>query len=133
LDVEDDSTDQLVEDAPPEFEEEIKSTIDELKEVNLGTEEHPRPTFISSLLDNEESAELVELLTEFKDCFAWSYDEMPGLSREVAVHKLGIDKDITPIKQAPRRMRLEIEQQVIAEVKKLINAKFIQENSIPHG
>ncbi|NAV33014.1 hypothetical protein EE071_28435, partial [Klebsiella pneumoniae] len=57
-------------DAPPEFEEEIKTTVDELKEINLGTEENPRPTFISSLLEEEESNNLVKLLSKFKDCFA---------------------------------------------------------------
>ncbi|PKU59880.1 hypothetical protein MA16_Dca028176 [Dendrobium catenatum] len=52
---------------------------------------------------------------------------MPGLSHDVAVHKLAIKADATPIKQAPRRMRLEIEEQVIAETKKLIDAGFIRE------
>ncbi|NAU16996.1 reverse transcriptase family protein, partial [Klebsiella pneumoniae] len=97
----------------------------------LGTEDAPQPTFISSLLDEEESSDLVRLLSEFKDCFAWSYDQMPGLSPDVAVHKLGIQSDALPIKQAPRRMRLEIEQQVISEVKKLIDAGFIREEQYP--
>ncbi|KAI0520109.1 hypothetical protein KFK09_007577 [Dendrobium nobile] len=67
------------------------------------------------------------LLLEYKDCFAWNYTEMSGLSPEVAVHKLSIDTKIPPVKQAPRRMRLEIEEQVIAETKKLIEASFIRE------
>ena len=46
---------------------------------------------------------------------------MPGLSPDVAVHKLAVSPDVTPIKQAPRRMRIDIEQQVIDEVKKLID------------
>lgn len=114
-------------DAPPEFEEEIKTTIDELKEMNLGTGENPKPTFISSLFTNDEANDLIRLLVEFKDCFAWSYEEMPGLDPEVAVHKLERKPDAVPVKQAPRRMRVEIEQQVIAEVKKLIEAGFIRE------
>ena len=52
---------------------------------------------------------------------------MLGLSPKVATHKLGIELDAIPVKQAPRRMRLDLEQQVIAEVKKLIEARFIRE------
>ncbi|PKU60192.1 RNA-directed DNA polymerase [Dendrobium catenatum] len=114
--------------APEELEDgEQAATMDELKEVNLGTEEDPRPTFISSLLPEEQIEEIQELLCEFRDCFAWIYAEMPGLSPDVAVHRLTIKPDVTPVKQAPRRMRLEIEEQVIAETKKLIDAGFIRE------
>ncbi|PKU83336.1 RNA-directed DNA polymerase [Dendrobium catenatum] len=56
---------------------------------------------------------------------------MPGLDPEVAVHKLAISSDAVPVKQSPRRMRLEIEQQVIAETKKLIEAGFIREEKYP--
>lgn len=54
---------------------------------------------------------------------------MPGLSPEVAVHKLEVKPDFIPVKQAPRRMRLEVEQQVITEVKKLI--ELIREEKDP--
>ncbi|XP_028547560.1 uncharacterized protein LOC114578513, partial [Dendrobium catenatum] len=125
--------DQPVEAKPaPEEPEELEdggqtATMDELKEVNLGTEEDPRPTFISSLLSEDQAEEMKELLCEFRDCFAWTYVEMPGLSPDVAVHRLAIKNDAVPVKQAPRRMRLEIEEQVIAETKKLIEAGFIRE------
>ncbi|PKU61202.1 hypothetical protein MA16_Dca023078 [Dendrobium catenatum] len=56
---------------------------------------------------------------------------MPGLPAEVAVHKLGVRHDAIPVKQAPRCMRLEIEQQVVFEVKKLADAGFIREEQYP--
>ena len=34
------------EDAPPTFEKGVRATVDELKEVNIGTTEDPRPVFI---------------------------------------------------------------------------------------
>ncbi|GAA0154940.1 hypothetical protein LIER_12782 [Lithospermum erythrorhizon] len=40
--------------APPGLEKDVKITIDELKEVNLGTNNELRPTYISSLLTPEE-------------------------------------------------------------------------------
>nr|UYK51750.1 hypothetical protein [Paphiopedilum micranthum] len=120
-----------IREAPMELEEGVPSVVDDLVEINLGTEEDPRPTYISALLPEEMVNKLKPLLIEFKDCFAWNYAEMPGLNPEVAVHKLAIRPDALPIKQSPRRMRLEIEEQVIAETKKLIEADFVREEKYP--
>ena len=68
---------------------------------------------------------------EFKDVFAWTYTEMPGLNPAVAMHFLHIAKGKKPIKQAPRKYRPELEQQIIKEVEKLITAGFIREIKFP--
>lgn len=47
-----------------------------------------------------------------------------------AVHKLKIDPNVQPVKQAPRRMRIELEEKVVIETKKLIEAGFIQESRL---
>jgi DNA modification methylase len=38
----------------------------------------PYTTFISANLDSSFREELIKLLKEYKDCFAWDYSEMPG-------------------------------------------------------
>lgn len=43
---------------------------DRLEEINLGTTEHPWPTYVSSLLPKELKTKMIELLKEFADCFA---------------------------------------------------------------
>lgn len=113
--------------APKELEEGSQSTIDDLIEIDLGTEGKPRPTYVSASLNDKEKEQLKSLLLEFVDCFAWNYKEMPGLDPDVAVHRLKIKEDATPVKQAPRRMRVELEEQVTAETRKLIDAGFIRE------
>jgi hypothetical protein len=65
------------------------------------------------------------------DCFAWSYKEMPGLDPNVTAHYLKIDPTFKPIKQAPRRMRIELEEKIVEETKKLIDAGFIREEETP--
>ncbi|XP_070015817.1 uncharacterized protein [Nicotiana sylvestris] len=82
--------DEVANDVPPELEEGVKATIDALKEVNLGTDEEPRPTYLSALLEVDEESTYIELLMEFGDVFAWSYKEMPGLDLKVAVHHLAV-------------------------------------------
>ncbi|KAL0360935.1 UNVERIFIED_CONTAM: hypothetical protein Sradi_3778000 [Sesamum radiatum] len=71
-------------DAPVELEEGVTATVNHLKEVNLGNAEDPRPIYTSASLTQEEEGVYTVLLHEFKDVFAWSYKEMPGLDSKVA-------------------------------------------------
>jgi len=55
------------------------TSANDLIEVDIGTGDRPRPTFISANLDSECKQQLTNLLKECKDCFAWDYTEMPSL------------------------------------------------------
>ena len=57
--------------------------MDEITIVNVGTEEDPRLVQIESTLSSEERERLVALLKDFKDVFAWSYEDMPGIDPEI--------------------------------------------------
>ncbi|XP_074314028.1 uncharacterized protein LOC141649233 [Silene latifolia] len=113
--------------APETLEDGGQSTVDELKELNLGTTEDPCPIYVSALLTKEEEEEYYKLLVEYKDVFAWSYKEMPGLSPKVAVHRLAIKKGTNPKKQPQRHFRPELVPEIEKEVNKLIEAGFIRE------
>lgn len=91
-----------------EFEEGVKSTVDELKEIHFGTTDDPRPIYISALLTPKDESAYVELLHEYKDAFAWTYKEMPGLDPKVAVHHLAIKRGSLPVKQSQRRFRPDL-------------------------
>ena len=82
---------------------------------------------MSSVLMLEEESKYFELLMEYKDVFAWTYKERPGLDLTIAVHQLAIKQGVRPIKQAQRRFRLELLPQIEAEVNKLEQAGFIRE------
>ncbi|XP_074266017.1 uncharacterized protein LOC141588475 [Silene latifolia] len=116
---------------PKTLEDGVQVTVDDLTEINLGTNEEPRPVYISSLLTDQEQTEYVELLSEYKDVFAWSYQEMPGLSPKITVHRLAIRKGVSPKKQPRRRFRPEMLPEIEAEVNKLIDAGFIREVKYP--
>jgi hypothetical protein len=62
----------------------------------------PRPTFINQNLEAGYKVELIALLKEYVDCFAWDYIKMPGLSQELVEHWLPIKKGFRPFKQNPR-------------------------------
>ena len=88
-----------------EKEEEITAEKDKqvaakegLEEVDLGNDpQKSRPISISSKLSKEEKSELVLLLKEFKDVFAWDYNEMLGLDPRLVVHTLNMDPEAKPV------------------------------------
>uniref|UniRef100_A0A2N9IAB2 Reverse transcriptase domain-containing protein n=1 Tax=Fagus sylvatica TaxID=28930 RepID=A0A2N9IAB2_FAGSY len=99
---------------------------DPLIEVNLGTKEEPRVTFMSGHLGPEEFARILKVLKKYKDCFAWSYTELPGLNRRLVEHRLPIKAGFEPYQQAPRRMAPDIILKVKEEIKRLVAANFIR-------
>ncbi|CAL8993663.1 unnamed protein product [Prunus brigantina] len=115
-----------VELAPSEMDDSKAEVQDPLLEINLGTEDNHRPIYIDGLMEPELRAKMEELLREFKDCFAWDYTEMPGLSRDFVEHRLPTVEDFKPFKQPPRRMSAEVELQVKEEIVRLVKAKFIR-------
>ncbi|XP_070045682.1 uncharacterized protein [Nicotiana tomentosiformis] len=127
----DSQEDEDAEDAPPGLEKEVKTTVDALKEVNLGTDEVPRPTYLSALLEVDEEITYIGLLKEFRDVFSWSYKEMPGLDPKVVVHHLAVKNGARPVKQAQRRFRSNLVPLIETEVNKLIEAGFISEVKYP--
>ncbi|TYK28725.1 uncharacterized protein E5676_scaffold403G00450 [Cucumis melo var. makuwa] len=94
-----------VKDVPQSLEDGDQSTIDELKEMNLGTIEEPQETFINASLSSKEEDKYASLLTEYRDIFAWSYKEMPEIDPKVAVHHLVIKQGYRSIKQGQRHFR----------------------------
>jgi hypothetical protein len=73
------------------------TSVDPLEEIDIGNGITPRPTFINKTLETDPRNEMIGLLKEYSDCFAWNYTEMPGLSREIVEHRL-------PIKSGEREM-----------------------------
>ena len=56
------------------------TSADLLEEVDIGPSDRPRLMYVSAKLDPKYKQELINLLKEYQDCFAWEYYEMPGLS-----------------------------------------------------
>jgi hypothetical protein len=50
----------------------------------LGTSENPKEIKIGLSLSQEEKQDLMELLKEFQEVFAWSYEDMLGIDLDIA-------------------------------------------------
>lgn len=71
-------------------------------------------------------AKLIRVLIEYKDCFAWDYDEIPGLNRSVVEHRLPIQPGKRPVKRHTRRFALEITVKIKQEIERLLKSRFIR-------
>ena len=80
---------------------------DPLEKVDLGDGTIPMSTFVNKNLLAEYKADLINLLKEYVDCFAWEYHEISGLSRDLVEHRLSIKAGFRPYKQ-PAKKRLII-------------------------
>ena len=88
-------------------------------EVDIGSGDKPRPTFISAELDSKCKQQITDLLKECKDCFAWDYTEMSGLDRSIIEHQLPIKSGFRPHQQQVRRCNPNILPDTKAEISKL--------------
>jgi len=64
----------------------------------MGDQKHPKLISISESLSPTEKQNLISLIKEYIEVFAWSYDDMPGLNPQVATHYLNIKPDAKPVK-----------------------------------
>ena len=84
------------------------TSADPLEEVDIGDGRIPRPTYVNKNLEADYKAEIIRLVKEYVDCFAWEYHEMPGLSRELVEHRLPIKAGFKPHKQPARKFNPKI-------------------------
>ena len=99
-------------------------SADPLEKVDIGDGSIPRPTFVNANLLDDCKADLIKLLKEYVNCFAWEYSEMPGLSRDLVEHRLPI-KAGRPYKQPARRFNPVMYDRIKEEINRLLDAGFI--------
>jgi hypothetical protein len=74
---------------------------------------------------------LTSFLRDNADIFAWSPSDMPGVPRELAEHRLEVNKTAQPIKQKFRRFKKDRKQAIEVKICKLLDAGFIRECQHP--
>ena len=98
-----------------EFENEINKQLEKkiesmepiLETINLGNDENPHIIKIGSTLNEKERKDIQELLIEFQEVFAWSYEDIPKIDPKIAQHHIDTHDHMVPVKQKLRRMRTE--------------------------
>mgnify|MGYP000061183958 FL=1 len=88
--------------------------------------EEPRPVSVAKEIQLAEKTTTMELLKEYKDVFAWSYEDMKGLDPQFYQHQMHLSKDAKPVAQRCYQMNLNYTARVIKEIDKLLRVTFIQ-------
>ena len=99
--------------------------------VNLGTDDEKKEVKIGSSLDLSTKKEIVDLLIEYVDIFAWSYQDMPGLSTEIVENQLPMRPECRPVQQKLRRVKPEMLLKIKEKVKKQLDAGFLEVAKYP--
>lgn len=71
--------------------------------------------------------EIIQLLTKYKDVFAYEISIMPKLDPKIMCHELNIKEGFRPIRQNLRHQDPERNVAAAAKVEKLLEASFIGE------
>ena len=113
------------------IEEKEENKLKALETVELVEGETARTTRIGMTLSPEMRTRLVQFLKKNLDVFAWSHEDMPGLSTKVIQHKLNVDLEKKPIQQRRRVFAPERNQVITDKVNRLLTAGFIREVYYP--
>ncbi|KAK0585343.1 hypothetical protein LWI29_027080 [Acer saccharum] len=86
---------------------------------------------IGARLAEQVKRDVSNLLIEYKEIFAWSHEDMPGISRSVISHNLAIDEKSKPVVQKRRSFNPERSTAIKEEISKLLAARSIREVKYP--
>ena len=78
---------------------------EETHSINLGIDDDPKMIQVGNTLTTLEKDALVALLTEFKEVFTQSYEDMPGIDIDIVQHCIPTNPTMKPVKQKLRRIK----------------------------
>ncbi|KAI5418329.1 hypothetical protein KIW84_042828 [Lathyrus oleraceus] len=109
----------------------IQPHLENLETVNLRSEDCVGEVKIGALLEESVKKGLIELLREYVDVFAWSYEDMPSLDTNIVQHFLPLKPECVPVKQKLRRTHPDMAMKIKEEVQKQIDAGFLVTSTYP--
>ena len=105
--------------------------VEELDEITLNESRPKRMTRMRTLASPPIRRALTAFLRMNQDVFTWSHEDMPGIDPSVIVHRLNVNPASSPIRQKKRVFAQERDKVITEEVRKLLEAGFIQEIYYP--
>ncbi|KAM1166549.1 hypothetical protein ACFX2G_026265 [Malus domestica] len=95
----------------------------------------PRDDSFTQQAQPTEELEKVFISKDYPDqnteVFAWSYEDMPGISPDIICHRLSIDPKTKPVRQKRRSYDAERYEAMKAEVEKLKGLGFVRKVNYP--
>jgi hypothetical protein len=98
---------------------------DEALEFNIGTEIDPRMIKIGKGTTEKERIEILALVREFKDTFAWNYDDLKAYRGDVIHHAIPLVEGAKPFRQKLRHINPKLASQIQKELQKMVDTGII--------
>ena len=113
--------------------EEVKKTPDGLvlKELPKGLKyaflgrNETKPAIISLQLKNDKEVKLLGVLEKNSEAFAWSIDDIKGISPSICMHKILMEEDHVSSIEHQRRLNPAMKEVMKKEVLKWMQTRFI--------
>jgi hypothetical protein len=93
--------------------------------LNIGTFESPKITKLGPQCSDEEKVKFTELLHEFQDVFAWSYEDLHGFDPTLIQNVIPIKEGGKVVRKRQRPLNLALEATIRKELEKLLKANII--------
>ncbi|TXG60521.1 hypothetical protein EZV62_015094 [Acer yangbiense] len=127
---------EVQEDNPETFELDPRDKTSREKEeltesIVLNKAEPDKTVKIGARLTERVKRDVTNLLKEYKDIFAWSHEDMPGIERSVISHNLAVNEKCKPVVQKRRSFNPERSVAIKEEVTKLFAVGSIREVKYP--
>ena len=86
--------------------------------INFGTEAEPKYVNLGKCCSLDERSKFIILFKQYKDVFAWTYEELKTYDKKIIQHAIPIKSGIKPYQQPLRKMHPKPEPLIQSEVKK---------------
>ncbi|XP_074356013.1 uncharacterized protein LOC141695684 [Apium graveolens] len=104
---------------------------EETEEIEVVIGNPSKTTKVGKGLPEHLKRDIITLIREFADIFAWDPKDMPGIPKVVARHSLHINKNVVPIRQKRRIFFDEKRAAIEQDIDRLLEAKFIEPVQFP--
>jgi mRNA-degrading endonuclease RelE of RelBE toxin-antitoxin system len=102
-----------------------KRQTNEALEFNIDIEMDPRMVKIRKSTTEKERIEILDLIREFKDTFAWNYDELKAYRGDVIQHAIPLTEGAKPFRKKLRHINPKLANQIQKELQKMVDACII--------
>src|SRR3984885_5117318 len=101
--------------------------------INLGTNAKPQNINLGLGLAPEEKLAYIRLLRQYKNVFAWNYDELKTYDTSIIQHTIPMIDNEKPVQQTLRKIHPNLVNQIKNELNNLLKARKISPSDIPNG
>lgn len=94
-------------------------------EVNFGTDKDPKMIRIGKGISNEERKRIIDLVQDYRDIIAFSYDELKSYRKDVIQHTIPLKEDVKPFRQKLRQINPKLAPMIQKELQKMVAVGII--------